>query len=373
MNNLLTVKKIIKKIGFYQSLRNGWEKFQSRQYRDSLALIANKKDLPLPKNIIFEPTTRCNLNCFMCPQREERKQLKPDLPLNQVKELLTKLKRDLGIKSVGLIGGEVFVRSDIWEILKTLENLRIKVFIASNGTLIDEKLAEELRKFKNISGLAFSLDGLSDRHNQIRGKEFAFERVQKAVSLLKNHFSLTINTVVMDGNLNQIVDLARQLEAWGVPNYSLQFEMFSTAEEVDVSAKILQIENKEDIAVEIKDKSGYDFSQEKIKEIIDKLNQIAGLTLMIQPRLYTRFPEAYLNGNLRQKEKLSCKDVHTLRISAQGEMIFCPFIKKNFGSLLDNDIAQVWNSEEMKNFRQRLFTNNLTPVCKRCCRLGVEK
>ncbi|MFA6227916.1 MAG: radical SAM protein [Patescibacteria group bacterium] len=372
MNKSLTLKKIIKKIGIYQSLRNSWEKLQSRKYRDTLFLIENKKDLPLPKDIIFEPTTRCNLNCCMCPQREERKQLKPDLPPSQTKDLLIKLKKELDIKSISLIGGEVLVRSDILEIIKTLKDLHIKVFISTNGTLIDERLAGEFNKFKNISGLAFSLDGLRERHNQIRGKDYAFDGVKQAVALLKDDFSLTINAVLMDENLNQLVDLARQIKAWGVPNYSLQFEMFSTAAEVAASAKILGLENQEDIAVEIKENQDYSFSQEAISAIIEELNKIPGLALMIQPRLYSRFPEFYLKGELRQKVKLDCKYVNTLRISAQGKMIFCPFIKKSFGSLLTNDIAKVWNSAEVKDFRQKLYANNLTPVCKRCCRLGAK-
>jgi len=372
MNKSLTIKKIIKRAGFYQPLRDYWQKLQSRPYADSAFLIENKKDLPLPKNVIFEPTTRCNLNCCMCPQREERKQLKPDLPLAQVKDLLVKLKKDLNPKSISLIGGEVLVRGDIMEILKQLEDLQIKVFISTNGTLINEELAEKLKKLKNVTGLAFSLDGLKERHNQIRGKDYAFDGVKRAVALLKDDYSLTINAVLMDENLNQITDLAREISGWGVPNYSLQFEMFSTAAEVAASAKMLDMDNLEEIAVEVKEKTEYGFSQAEISGMIEKLNQIPGLALMIQPRLYSRFPEAYLKGELRQKTKLDCKYIDTLRISAQGEMIFCPFIKKSFGSLLNKDIAQVWNSEEVKDFRQKLYANNLTPVCKRCCRLGAK-
>jgi hypothetical protein len=91
----------------------------------------------------------------MCPQREERKQLKPDMSLGQVNNLLTKLKNDLDLKSISLIGGEVLVRSDVLDILKKLEELRIKVFISSNGTLIDEKMAIALKKVRILLAWLF--------------------------------------------------------------------------------------------------------------------------------------------------------------------------------------------------------------------------
>jgi len=372
MNYRSLLKWLIKKTGAYGYLKNGFDSFQNRRYRDIESLIRDKKDLPLPRNVVFEPTTRCNLNCHMCPQREDRKQLKPDLPLDKAQELLTKLKKQLNIKSMGLIGGEVFVRSDIMEILKTLEYLKVKVYIASNGTLIDEGLAEKLKKLNNIAGLGFSLDGLKDRHDRIRGRDTAFSGVKRAVDLLKDDFSLTVNTVVMEDNIPEIVELAKLIRDWGVPNHTLQFEMSSTAQDVESSAKMLKSVGVGDIVVEVKEKDNYDFSAAEVGAVMDELNKISGLSVIIQPRLYSRFPTQYLDGRMRQIPGLSCKDVNTLRISAQGEMIFCPFIKKGFGSLLDNDIAGIWNSAEAKEFRFNLYSNNLTPICKRCCRLGQK-
>lgn len=60
------------------------------------------------------------------------------------------------------------------------------------------------------------------------------------------------------------------------------------------------------------------------------------------------------------------------RINAQGEVIFCPFIKKPFGNLLEQSFEEIWNNEEFKQFRKKLVKNNLAPVCSRCCRLGIK-
>src|SRR3989339_1849946 len=102
MNQLLMIKKVIKKIGIYQQQRNYWKNLHNQKYRNTLFLIENKKDLLLPENVTFELTTRCNLNCSMC-HNAKNKQLKPDLSTSQTKDLLIKLKKELNIKSVSLI------------------------------------------------------------------------------------------------------------------------------------------------------------------------------------------------------------------------------------------------------------------------------
>ena len=91
---------------------------------------------------------------------------------------------------------------------------------------------------------------------------------------------------------------------------------------------------------------------------------------MVQPRIYDRHSQFYFDGSLRQNIKVGCKDLFACRVDAQGNIIFCPIIKTKLGNLLENSLEELWNSDRFKKMRLDLVKNNLTPVCKRCCRLG---
>jgi hypothetical protein len=176
----------------------------------------------------------------------------------------------------------------------------------------------------------------------------------------------------MEENLEQLPAIGRLVKSWGVNNYSLQFEMFATPEEYRRSYESLNIAS-DDLAVEVKNSQDFNFSLEKLKSVLFELRQIDGLNILLQPEAFNRYPEFYLAGNLREKVGLFCKDINTMRINAQGEIIFCPFIKKSFGNLNLEDPAKLWNGQDLRELRKKLLQNNLAPICKRCCRLGTKR
>jgi len=149
-------------------------------------------------------------------------------------------------------------------------------------------------------------------------------------------------------------------------------EMFATPEEIILSKKIIGEDNLP-LATAISKDSGYKFSLNKLKQIIDKIRTIKGINVVIHPDIFDYFPEELYNGNLRAKTKVVCKNMFIGRVNAQGDVIFCPFIKKSFGNLLNDSMEKIWNNNEFKSFRKNLLKNNLLPICKRCCKLGISK
>jgi radical SAM protein with 4Fe4S-binding SPASM domain len=176
---------------------------------------------------------------------------------------------------------------------------------------------------------------------------------------------------MMESNLDELYDLIRYLSNMGVVNFGLTMEMFATAEEIIASKKILDEEDLP-LATSVSKQPEYKFSLNKLKETINKIRTIKGINVVIHPDIFDFFPEEIYNGNLRGKTKLICKNMFVGRVNAQGDVIFCPFIKKSFGNLLNESMGEIWNKEEFKSFRNRLVKNNLLPVCKRCCKLGLN-
>ena len=88
-----------------------------------------------PVSVMIELLTQCNLKCEHCylPAHTDS-----GLSFETVKNLLYSL-RDLGIASVSITGGEVFLREDIFDIIELARSLYMRVFILSNATLLDQK------------------------------------------------------------------------------------------------------------------------------------------------------------------------------------------------------------------------------------------
>ncbi|HNZ86405.1 MAG TPA: radical SAM protein [bacterium] len=361
------IKKVIKSSFLYKPIKKIYLVVSNISMRRNIKKFFSGKKNILPSGIAFEPTTKCNLNCRMCYQKQERALCNQDIKLEDVKKSFLPLKGR--IKSIGLIGAEVFMRRDIFEMIHYFNTLNMSVYLATNGTLINDENIEELKNCKNVTGIGYSLDGPRDYHNFIRGQSYAYDKLLKAIELTRNNFNTTVNSVIMDDNINYLFEVANIVKDQGVKNYSLQFEMFSTKAELEESARILGIDEK-DFAVELKESCTYKFDKGQLFKILNELKKISGLNILIQPNIFNIYPDEYLNGSLREKVKLYCKDMNTLRLNAQGSVILCPFIKREFGNILEQDVSEIWNSEEFINIKKKIISNNLLPICKRCCRLG---
>lgn len=116
-------------------------------------------------SMMIELTTICNEKCVHCYIPEHTNiGLKTDDIKRVVKEF-----REMGGLNLSLTGGEIFLRSDIYEIIEYARNLKLRVFLLTNGTLLGEKEIQLLKKY-NIAELSISVYSLDDTiHDSITG------------------------------------------------------------------------------------------------------------------------------------------------------------------------------------------------------------
>jgi len=139
-----------------------------------------KQGQPAMYSILISPTMRCNLNCIGCYAKYYQK--KDDLPYEVIDRVLKEAKK-LGILIFTILGGEPFLREDLFDLYKKHSDAYFQVF--SNSTLIDEKLAKKLVDCGNVV-VEFSIEGFKERDDERRGKGH-FEKAMKAMDILKNY------------------------------------------------------------------------------------------------------------------------------------------------------------------------------------------
>jgi len=132
-----------------------------------------------PWFLLLSPTMRCNLNCKGCSTREFDSAT--DLDRQVLDRVLNEAKNELGIYFIVTLGGEMFVREDIFDIWKTHNDMYFQIY--SNGTLIDREKAKKLAEVGNVT-VCFSVEGFEKETDARRGKG-VWNKVMEAMDNLK--------------------------------------------------------------------------------------------------------------------------------------------------------------------------------------------
>jgi len=129
---------------------------------------AGRGGLVTPCTVVIEPTDRCNLSCPGCYAKSTRHG--SDLPYDRLEEIVEQVV-DMGVTLVTISGGEPFIREKTDRALTRLAERFIHrgFLVYTNGTLIDEEIAERLANVGNIFP-AISVEGFEHQTDARRGR-----------------------------------------------------------------------------------------------------------------------------------------------------------------------------------------------------------
>ena len=140
-----------------------------------------KHQCNIPWLILMDPTSACNLHCTGCWAAEYGNRL--NLSFEDMDRIVTQGK-ELGIYLYFFTGVEPLVRKD--DIIRLCEKHDDCGFHAfTNGTLIDEKFCQDMKRVGNFS-VAISLEGFNEVNDLRRGKG-VFDKVMHAMDLMKQY------------------------------------------------------------------------------------------------------------------------------------------------------------------------------------------
>lgn len=144
-----------------------------------IAQYSEKYNCNIPWAILMDPTSACNLKCTGCWAAEYGHSL--NLSFEQMDDIIRQGK-EFGCYMYILSGGEPMVRKD--DILKLCEKHNDSTFLAfTNGTLIDEKFADDMLRVKNFVP-AISIEGFEEETDSRRGKG-TYKAVLSAMKILR--------------------------------------------------------------------------------------------------------------------------------------------------------------------------------------------
>ena len=162
----------------------------------------------------FELTRQCNFSCRMCFIRNNK------MPGIEAEKYIIYAKEaaNHGLLELSLTGGEVFTRSDFFEIYNPIYDLGILISIMTNGYLLSEADIVQLKARQPLN-VYITLYGASDAtYHRICGVSDGFSVVQKHIKQLLNAgVHITLQVTLTTENVNDYSRILQISKRYGIP------------------------------------------------------------------------------------------------------------------------------------------------------------
>lgn len=170
---------------------------------------------------VFEVTPHCQLDCKYCynvwkhPARG--KHIVPnELSPEKIKELFVRLKSQTSISGVTLAGGEPLLRTDLEQIIRILFDLRIPVFLSTNGELLTQEKITSLYR-SGIEYIEISLNTLTPEVDKSMGRLSDLKRIKQGLLTAKRmYINASINCILTRYNYTELEDVLKLAFAFTV-------------------------------------------------------------------------------------------------------------------------------------------------------------
>lgn len=300
-----------------------------------------------PTRVEIELTEKCNLQCMFCYNSQE-----PLISTNYT-EIINRLESQRVLEVV-LTGGEPTLHPNFKEILSLCSHKFAKVMVQTNGTLIDDDLADWI-KSKDTYGVNISIHGSKSIHDKLTCNQGSYDLAISAVKrLLDRNVRTASNFVLTKLNCNELGETIDTL-------YSIGLRELTMTRFTPVGCG----SNNNDLFLPIEDVlSALDCAKKKMKEY-NNLRII----------LANSFPNCSLPNEL----KFFCDSCHfgisRFYIDINGNVLMCGMSRLVIGNILDSGFREMKQSSDI--YLDHVRGHDTPGICQECesfntCRGGCR-
>ncbi len=134
------------------------------------------------ETISIELTKNCNLSCAYCYACATTNPDAQTINLDKLYRFIRVFRKNGG-RRILLTGGEICLVKELKSVITYAKECGLLVDLFSNGTLIDEELADFISK--NVNLINISLDGPEEHHDLYRGVKGSYQRTLQSLEYLK--------------------------------------------------------------------------------------------------------------------------------------------------------------------------------------------
>lgn len=327
--------------------------------RNFLFYLSRKIDYPLaaPDLVQVNFSFDCNLRCSMCSMHEQMKNLESqgrqvEIDSGAFKKIIRETK-DLGASAVLFIGGEPFLRKDLFELAAFAKSLRLGTVIVTNGVLLNRDNIQGCFD-SGVDWLSISIDSADENTlSKIRGKG-VLAKIAANIGLLNaqkkeqgREFPKIVSVcTIMAGNLEELPDIVSFCKRIGIERVLFQPVVANNIDQTQRKGSFPGFDRPGAFA-------GLDRSigrlisyKKESRENFDFIgNSIRHLELI----------KKYFRGRVSPRALPCYAGYNRVQIVQEGKLYFCVNQKKydaNFGNIKEDNLRDLWYSAKAKFYRK---------------------
>lgn len=338
----------------------------------------NSKRLKPANSIIFI-TYRCTSRCITCniwqkAQGKTTEFKERELTVPRWTQIIDNLHR-AGVGTVEIFGGDALLKKDVtFAMIQKCADLGMDTFFATNALLLDEGTAQQLVS-AGLGRIYFSLDGIEDIQNRIRGVKQSYTAMQTAIGNIYRARSnsgrkkplIGIITTVSRTNAEEINAIIAQLEQLPLDFVEMQIVGEVSPESIEHSI----VEGITPTPLFTATSSNSNLLREEqvpvlnrtLKNLRKKKRELRFKINLYHIEPYTA--ETYCKGIFPRFPCHWCTTVVTLTPS--GEVIPCPnysdFVLGNIDQ--EESLDAIWGNEKHRRFLKQQKRGALR-ICRQC-------
>ena len=328
---------------------------------------------PFPASVHFAMTNRCNLSCTFCGQAKDKWRKEDELTFEQYKEIIDQVAA-MKNRTVSFCGGEIYLYRDMDKVLEYCHQRQITIeMVLTNGTLLNEHRIKALVEY-NVKFVGFSIDGIRDSHDRIRGLKGAYDKTVSAIKLLNEYKnkgknenpSIGINFVVTKKSVSEMEAVAKIASELDVNVLRLSYLNYISEKKLSEHRNFLQAKYS-------------DFNFCYWDGFLDNDTALDSQKLFNEiKRIQNNYRHIafFHNLNERNMEKWYNSDEPIFNqcaflgscffILPNGDFPLCDFVRYPVGNVKERSLIDLWFDDKARSFRKSI-SNKLLPGCERCC------
>lgn len=310
------------------------------------------------KKFVFQwhITHKCNLRCKHCYQDDYCS----DLGFDELRDIFYKIMDFCNVKDyrchINVTGGEPFVSPNLFPLLDLCEENNVTFGILTNGTFLDEGLIQKLSKYKGLSFVQVSIDGVKQTHDDIRGVGNFDKTIEFCHLLKKYHIESMVSFTAHKQNYKEVGDVIKIIERNKIDRFFAdRFIPIDCSKEINEAMVLDNREFEEFVKIIVREKN--------------KAKRNPFYKTNIQTNRAMQF--CYDDENIVY---FCSAGLTLLTILANGDVVPCRRLPIVFGNLLKDNLVFLYdNSEVIKDLKAFKIPNECGQCDKACiCKGGAK-
>lgn len=307
--------------------------------------------------IAWEITRQCNLACIHCRASAEKGSYPNELKTDECLRLLDDI-ASFSKPVIILTGGEPLLREDIFHVARHGSEKGLRLVMAVNGTLVDEKMAQKMQD-AGIQRISVSIDGATaESHDRFRQVPGAFEGALRGIRCAKKvGLEFQINTTITRHNSHELPAILDLTIGLGAAAHHV-FLLVPTGRGKELIDQQVTAQEYEEILT-------WFYDQKEPSPLHLKATCAPQFYRILRQKAKKEGKNVtYENFGLDATTRGCLGGVSFCFISHLGQVQPCGYLELNCGSIRENTLEEIWANAEI--FRDLRDFNSYKGRCGRC-------